>query len=91
VGSREARERREGADAVTVRVAQSGDAVVVEVADNGVGSADDTQGSGLRGLSDRVEALNGRLVVESPPGAGTRVVATMPLARVRQPVPSDAG
>jgi signal transduction histidine kinase len=45
------------ASAVTVRVAQSADAVVVEVADNGVGSADDTQGSGLRGLSDRVEAL----------------------------------
>ena len=79
------------ASAVTVRVAQSGDAVVVEVADDGVGGADDRQGSGLRGLSDRVEALDGRLVVESPPGAGTRVVATIPLARVRQPVPSDAG
>ena len=79
------------ASAVAVRVGQSGDAVVVEVADDGVGGADDRQGSGLRGLSDRVEALNGRLVVESPAGAGTRVVATMPLARVRQPVPSDAG
>jgi PAS domain S-box-containing protein len=79
------------ASAVTVRVAQAGDAVVAEVADNGVGGADDTQGSGLRGLSDRVEALNGRLAVESPGGAGTRVVATIPLARVRQPVPSDAG
>ena len=80
-----------GATAVTVRVAQGGDAVAVEVADDGIGGADDTQGSGLRGLSDRVEALNGRLVVESPAGAGTRVVATIPLARVRQPVPSDAG
>jgi PAS domain S-box-containing protein len=79
------------ASAVTVRVVQAGDAVVAEVADNGVGGADDTQGSGLRGLSDRVEALNGRLAVESPGGAGTRVVATIPLARVRQPVPSDAG
>ena len=79
------------ASAVAVRVGQSGATVVVEVADNGVGGADDRQGSGLRGLSDRVEALNGRLVVESPAGAGTRVVATMPLARVRQPVPSDAG
>jgi PAS domain S-box-containing protein len=79
------------ASAVTVRVSHSDDAVVVEVADNGVGGADDALGSGLRGLSDRVEALDGRLVVESPAGAGTRVVATMPLARVRQPVPSDAG
>jgi PAS domain S-box-containing protein len=79
------------ANAVTVRVADSGDAVVVEVADDGVGGADDSQGSGLRGLSDRVEALGGRVVVESSAGAGTRVLATMPLARVRQPVPSDAG
>ena len=79
------------ASAVTVRVSHSDDAVVVEVADNGVGGADDALGSGLRGLSDRVEAFDGRLVVESPVGAGTRVVATMPLARVRQPVPSDAG
>jgi PAS domain S-box-containing protein len=78
------------ASAVTVRVGHSGDAVVVEVADDGVGAAD-TQGSGLRGLSDRVEALDGRLVVESPTGGGTRVLAMLPLARVRQPVPSDAG
>jgi PAS domain S-box-containing protein len=80
-----------GASAVTVRVGYSGEAVVVEVADNGVGGADDKRGSGLRGLSDRVEALDGRLVVESPAGAGTRVLAMMPLARVRQAVPSDAG
>jgi PAS domain S-box-containing protein len=74
-----------GANAVTVRVAYSGDAVVVDVADNGVGGADDKLGSGLRGLADRVEALDGRLSVESPAGGGTRVLAIMPLARVRQP------
>jgi PAS domain S-box-containing protein len=79
------------ASAVTVRVSHAENAVVVEVADNGVGGADDSQGTGLRGLSDRVEALDGRLVVESRVGEGTRVVATMPLARVRQPVPADAG
>jgi PAS domain S-box-containing protein len=79
------------ASAATVRVARDGDAVVVVVADNGLGGADDALGSGLRGLSDRIEALDGRLVVESPAGAGTRVSATMPLAQVRQPVPSDAG
>jgi signal transduction histidine kinase len=65
--------------------------VLVEVADDGVGGADASRGSGIRGLADRVEALDGRLVVESPAGAGTRVLAMMPLARVRQPVPSDAG
>jgi PAS domain S-box-containing protein len=78
-----------GANAVTVRVSHTDDAVVVEVADDGVGGADERLGSGLRGLSDRVEALGGRLGVESPGGAGTRVMARMPLARVRQPVPSD--
>ena len=53
--------------------------VVIEVADDGVGGADADGGSGLRGLADRVEALDGRLAVESPPGAGTRVVAEIPL------------
>jgi signal transduction histidine kinase len=52
---------------------------VVEVADDGKGGADLTQGSGLRGLVDRVEALDGRLAVESPAGAGTRVRAEIPL------------
>jgi PAS domain S-box-containing protein len=79
------------ASAVTVRVAHAGDAVAVAVADNGAGGADDSVGSGLRGLRDRVEALDGRIVVESPAGAGTRVLATIPLARVRQAVPLDAG
>jgi PAS domain S-box-containing protein len=79
------------ATAVTVRVGLVGDAVVVEVADDGLGGADEREGSGLRGLSDRVESLDGRLVVASPVGGGTRVVATLPLPRVRQPVPSDVG
>jgi signal transduction histidine kinase len=38
-----------------------------------------TRGTGLRGLADRVEALGGRLRVESPHGAGTRMVAQIPL------------
>ena len=44
--------------------------LVVVVTDDGLGGADD-QGSGLRGLADRVEALDGRLSVVSPPGGGT--------------------
>jgi signal transduction histidine kinase len=53
--------------------------VRVEVVDDGVGGADPVRGSGLRGLSDRVEALGGRLHVVSPPGSGTRISAEIPL------------
>jgi len=63
--------------AVTVSVSDA--AVRVEVTDDGVGGADVTGGTGLRGLADRVEALGGRLRVESPEGAGTHVVAQIPL------------
>ena len=53
----------------------------VEIADDGRGGADPGagNGTGLRGLADRVEALGGRLAVESPPGAGTIVRAVLPL------------
>jgi signal transduction histidine kinase len=54
--------------------------VMVEVADDGVGGADVTSGSGLRGLTDRVAAVDGRLIVYSPAGHGTRVVADIPCA-----------
>jgi len=50
----------------------------IEIADDGVGGADDSNGSGLRGLADRVEALDGRLAIRSTPGAGTIVTAEMP-------------
>jgi signal transduction histidine kinase len=51
---------------------------VVEVEDDGVGGADPAHGSGLRGLADRVEALRGRLAVESEPGRGTKIRAEIP-------------
>ena len=51
----------------------------VEVHDDGVGGADPRAGSGLRGLDDRVRALDGRLAVHSPAGGGTRVRATVPV------------
>ncbi len=53
----------------------------VEVADDGVGGADAARGSGLRGLADRVDALDGDLIVESSPGEGTRIRAIIPLAQ----------
>jgi signal transduction histidine kinase len=52
--------------------------VIVEVADDGLGGADDRAGSGLRGLGDRVEALGGRLELDSPAGVGTTVRARIP-------------
>ena len=51
----------------------------VDIRDDGVGGADVGGGSGLRGLEDRVGALDGTLEVESPPGAGTLVRARIPL------------
>jgi signal transduction histidine kinase len=66
------------ASAVRVSVVQVGDEVVVEVADDGVGGADTAIGSGLRGLSDRVEALGGRLELTSPAGDGTTLRAEIP-------------
>ena len=66
------------ASAASVRAWRDGEFAVVEVADDGVGGADDSQGSGLRGLADRVEALDGRLRVVSPAGAGTVVTAELP-------------
>jgi hypothetical protein len=50
------------------------------VADDGVGGASVADGSGIQGLTDRVGALSGTLTMESPPGEGTRVVATIPLS-----------
>ena len=67
------------AEAVQVRVARAADALLVEIVDDGSGGADPAGGTGLRGLADRVDALGGRLEVESPPGAGTRVSARLPL------------
>jgi signal transduction histidine kinase len=69
-----------GASLVTVRVAAAEECVRVEVTDDGVGGADPAAGTGLRGLSDRVEALEGTLSVSSPPGGGTRISAEIPLA-----------
>jgi signal transduction histidine kinase len=67
----------------TVSIGRANGAATVIVADDGVGGADPSRGSGLRGLAARVEALNGRLDVDSPPGGGTRVKAEIPLQEER--------
>jgi signal transduction histidine kinase len=63
---------------VKVTVVRSNGQVDVQVSDDGVGGADPAQGSGLRGLSDRVAALDGRLVLTSQDGDGTTVEARIP-------------
>jgi signal transduction histidine kinase len=62
----------------TIRAERRNGILVVEVSDDGVGGAHAGSGSGLRGLADRVEALGGRLVIESPAGGGTRIVGEIP-------------
>jgi signal transduction histidine kinase len=54
--------------------------LAIEVTDDGFGGASPTDGSGLGGLRDRVEALDGTFDVHSPRGGGTRIRAELPLA-----------
>ena len=68
------------ASTARVRVAPIGIGVIVEVSDDGIGGADPVNGSGLRGLADRVEALGGTLHVHSPAGGGTSLRAEIPIA-----------
>jgi signal transduction histidine kinase len=67
-----------GASEVSVSVTRENGTLTVEVSDDGVGGADPTKGSGLRGLEDRLAALGGELRVESPVGRGTRLIARIP-------------
>jgi PAS domain S-box-containing protein len=69
-----------GAQTATIRVLRRDDMLSVEVSDDGRGGARASEGTGLGGLKDRVEALDGTFEVESRPGAGTRVRADFPLA-----------
>jgi signal transduction histidine kinase len=68
------------ATSATIEVARTNGQIVVEVVDDGIGGADTELGSGLRGLADRVEALEGQLRIWSPNGGGTRLRAEIPCA-----------
>ena len=70
------------AGAVRVWVGPVADVLLVEVVDDGSGGADPACGTGLLGLADRVDALGGRLEVDSRAGVGTRVSARLPLRRL---------
>jgi signal transduction histidine kinase len=67
-----------GAARASVRVKREPDAITVEIVDDGIGGANPAAGSGLRGLEDRVAALDGTLEVTSSPGEGTVVFARIP-------------
>jgi signal transduction histidine kinase len=67
-----------GAAEIGVRIARHRDLLIVEVIDDGAGGADPARGSGLRGLADRVAAVDGHLTVTSPPGGPTVVRAEQP-------------
>jgi signal transduction histidine kinase len=66
------------ASAAEVMLEHAGGRLVLEVRDDGKGGADPEAGSGLAGIADRVAALDGRLVIHSPPGAGTVLRAEFP-------------
>jgi signal transduction histidine kinase len=78
-----------------VTIGRVGDELEVVVSDDGPGGADVGGGSGLRGLADRVSALEGTVSVDSEPGKGTRLIARIPWRvaepQVRPPLPQPNG
>ena len=66
------------AENVVVDLSRVGDEVIAVIEDDGVGGADIETGTGLRGLIDRLSALDGTLVLETPEGGGTRLIARIP-------------
>jgi PAS domain S-box-containing protein len=68
-----------GASEISVVLTTSGNEIRAVIEDDGSGGAEASAGSGLVGLIDRIEALGGRLVLDSPPGRGTRISIEMPL------------
>jgi signal transduction histidine kinase len=72
------------ASAVNVEVDVAGKVLRVAVRDDGSGGADFTRGTGLTGLKDRVEALGGRVLLDSPRGVGTSLHVELPLAATNE-------
>ncbi|MCW2538146.1 MAG: histidine kinase, partial [Modestobacter sp.] len=83
--------RHASATVVDVEVEAGGGVLHVRVRDDGRGGADLSGGSGLVGLTDRVEALGGRLSLHSPAGAGTTVQIAVPLSALGRPGSSAGG
>jgi signal transduction histidine kinase len=70
---------------VAIAVRQVNGEVLVDVADDGIGGVDIGAGSGLRGLQDRLAAVDGEMDIDSPPGAGTRLRARIPTEKEEGP------
>lgn len=71
--------KHSGASHVRVRLERRGAHLLIEVSDDGIGGASVDLGTGLRGLRDRLAAVDGTLTIESPEGGGTRLLATIPV------------
>jgi signal transduction histidine kinase len=71
--------KHSGASRIDVSLERRDGSLVLSVRDDGVGGVDPSRGSGIVGLTDRVEALGGSLGVDSRPGKGTRITAELPL------------
>jgi signal transduction histidine kinase len=67
------------ADGAAVNLAVVDGCVRLQITDDGIGGADTSGGTGLSGLCDRVEALDGTIDIQSPPGGGTAVRVEIPL------------
>jgi signal transduction histidine kinase len=80
------------AENVIVDLRRQGGEVIVVVEDDGVGGADIETGTGLRGLVDRLSALDGTLELQTPEGGGTRLIGRIPCTAgdlVSEAVPDD--
>jgi signal transduction histidine kinase len=77
--------KHSSATVVDVHVQDGGGALHIRVQDDGCGGADLTRGTGLVGLTDRVEALGGHLALHSPPGGGTTMQMDLPLTAPAAP------
>ncbi len=80
--------RHARASAVSVEVEAAGDVLSVTVRDDGAGGAALSGGTGLVGLKDRVEAVGGRIFLDSRPGAGTSLRAEIPLTTANRGITS---
>jgi signal transduction histidine kinase len=69
-----------GADSVVVTVRDGESLLEMEIADDGIGGATANGGHGLANIADRVSALDGEFIIDSPPGRGTRLVVRIPCA-----------
>jgi signal transduction histidine kinase len=72
------------ASAVDILIEEAGGTLTVQLRDDGVGGADASRGSGLAGLRDRVEAVGGRMLLDSPAGGGTVMTVLLPVTTDNQ-------